>query len=70
MMFYPAKLNNLIYQNFPAIIFGLPLMIIAAQAPVNPIGTWFVGLAFFVVINIILFRKQIVGIFKKITKIS
>ena len=62
--------DNLIYHNFPAIVFGLPLMIIAAQAPVNPIGTWFVGLAFFVVINIILFRKQIVGIFKKITKIS
>ena len=33
--------DNLIYQNFPAIIFGLPLMLIAAQAPKNPEGTFF-----------------------------
>jgi len=57
--------DNLVYQNFPAIIFGLPLMLIAAQAPENPEGTWFVALAFFVVLNIILFRSKIVGLFKK-----
>ncbi len=57
--------DNLVYQNFPAIIFGLPLMLIAAQAPENPEGTWFVALAFFVVLNIILFRSKIIGLFKK-----
>ena len=57
--------DNLVYQNFPAIVFGLPLMLIAAQAPENPVGTWFIALAFFVVLNIILFRKQIAGLFKK-----
>ena len=57
--------DNMIYQNFPAIVFGLPLMLIAAQAPVNPVMIWLIALAFFVVLNIILFRKQILGIFKK-----
>lgn len=57
--------DNLVYQNFPAIIFGLPLMLIAAQAPENPIGTLLIAVAFFVVLNIILFRKQIMGLFKK-----
>ena len=57
--------DNLVYQNFPAIIFGLPLMLIAAQAPENPVGTWFIALAFFTVLNIILFRKQIINCFKK-----
>lgn len=57
--------DNLVYQNFPAIIFGLPLMLIAAQAPENPVGTWFIALAFFTVLNIILFRKQILNCIKK-----
>lgn len=60
--------DNLIYQNFPAIIFGLPLMLIAAQAPENPVGTLFIAIAFFAVLNIILFRKQIAAIFKKKNK--
>ena len=57
--------DNLVYQNFPAIIFGLPLMLIAAQAPENPVGTLLIAVAFFTVLNILLFRKQIMGIFKK-----
>lgn len=57
--------DNLVYQNFPAIIFGLPLMLIAAQAPENPVGTLLIAVAFFVVLNIILFRAQIKGLFKK-----
>ena len=50
--------DNMVYQNFPAIIFGLPLMLIAAQAPVNPVGIWFIAFAFFVVLNIILSKKD------------
>lgn len=57
--------DNLVYQNFPAIIFGLPLMLIAASAPENPIGTLLIAVVFFVVLNIILFRSQILGVFKK-----
>ena len=57
--------DNLVYQNFPAIIFGLPMMFIAAAAPENPIGIWLISLAFFAVMNIILFRAQILGVFKK-----
>jgi len=57
--------DNMVYQNFPAIIFGLPLMLIAAQAPENPVGTLLIAVAFFAVLNIILFRAQIKGLFKK-----
>ena len=57
--------DNMVYQNFPAIIFGLPLMIIAAQAPQNPFETWLIALAFFTGLNILLFRKQIIGVYKK-----
>ena len=57
--------DNMVYQNFPAIIFGLPLMLIAAQAPENPFGTWLIALAFFAALNILLFRAQIFGHFKK-----
>ena len=57
--------DNLVYQNFPAIVFGLPLMLIAAQAPENPEGTLLIAVAFFVVLNIILFRKQLIGLVKK-----
>lgn len=60
--------DNMVYQNFPAIIFGLPLMLIAAQAPENPFGTWLIALAFFVGLNILLFRKQIIGAVKKCHK--
>lgn len=57
--------DNMVYQNFPAIIFGLPLMLIAASAPENPVGTLLIAVAFFAVLNIILFRAQIFGFFKK-----
>ena len=51
--------DNLVYQNFPAIVFGFPLMLLANMAPGQPIITWFILLGFFVVMNIILFRAQI-----------
>ena len=57
--------DNLVYQNFPAIVFGLPLMLLAAKAPENPFGIWLIALIFFLVMNVILFRKQILGLFKK-----
>ena len=51
--------DNLIYQNFPAIIFGFPLMLLANLAPVKPELTLLILTLFFIVMNIILFRRQI-----------
>ncbi len=51
--------DNLVYQNFPAIVFGFPIMLLATLAPVKPILTLIILAAFFVVMNIILFRSKI-----------
>ena len=51
--------DNLVYQNFPAIVFGFPLMLLATMAPEQPLITWLIILGFFVVMNVILFRRQI-----------
>ena len=51
--------DNLVYQNFPAIVFGFPLMLLATLAPAKPYLTWAILLAFFIVLNIILFRSVI-----------
>lgn len=57
--------DNLVYQNFPAIVFGFPLMFLALLAPVKPVLTTIILFAFFIVMNIILFRSKI---FKKRNK--
>ena len=49
--------DNMVYQNFPAIVFGFPLMILATLAPQKPVLTFFILIAFYVVLNIILFRS-------------
>ena len=54
----PAS-DNLVYQNFPAIAFGFPMMFLATLAPVKPVLTLIIFVVFFAVMNIILFRKQI-----------
>ena len=54
--------DNMVYQNFPAIVFGFPLMLLATLAPVKPILTLIILVVFFLVMNIILFRFKI---FKK-----
>ena len=54
--------DNMVYQNFPAIVFGFPLMLLATLAPVRPILTLLILMVFFGVMNVILFREQI---FKK-----
>jgi len=60
----PAS-DNLVYQNFPAIVFGFPLMLLATLAPEKPYLTLILLAAFFVVMNIILFRSFL---FKKKAK--
>ena len=54
--------DNLVYQNFPAIVFGFPLMLLPNLAPNEPILTVLIFLAMFIALNIILFRGSI---FKK-----
>ena len=54
--------ENMVYQNFPAIVFGLPMMFLATFAPKNPIACMLIFAVLFVALNIILFRKTI---FKK-----
>ena len=49
----------MVYQNFPAIVFGFPLMLIADLAPTNPVLMFVILIAFFAVMNIILFRSFI-----------
>ena len=51
--------DNLVYQNLPAIVFGFPMMLLATLAPKKPILTLIILVAFFAVMNVILFRKQI-----------
>ena len=51
--------DNMVYQNFPAIVFGFPLMLLATLAPVKPYLTLGILAAFFGVMNLILFRSFI-----------
>ena len=51
--------DNMVYQNFPAIIFGFPLMLLANMAPSKPELTLAILFVFFIVMNIILFRSKI-----------
>lgn len=51
--------DNLVYQNFPAIVFGFPMMLLAALAPKQPVLTLLILVASFMVMNLILFRRQI-----------
>jgi len=53
--------DNLVYQNFPAIVFGFPMMLLATLAPKQPVLTIIILFAFFIVMNVILFRSYIFG---------
>ena len=48
----PAS-DNMVYQNFPAIVFGFPIMLLATMAPVKPVLTVLILAAFFVVMNVL-----------------
>ena len=51
--------DNLVYQNFPAIVFGFPMMLLATFAPKKPLISLLIFIAMFVGMNIILFRSKI-----------
>ncbi len=57
--FKTPALDNLVYQTFPAIVFGFPMMLLATLAPVRPVLTLLILVVFFVVMNVILFRSRI-----------
>ena len=63
----PAS-ENLVFQNFPAMVFGFPIMLLAMLAPVKPVLTLIICFAFFAVMNVILFRKQIRSFIRKSKK--
>ncbi len=60
--------DNLVYQTFPAIVFGFPMMLLATLAPVRPTLTLIILAAFFVVMQLILFRRRL--FFRKKTQAS
>ena len=60
----PAS-DNMVYQNFPAIVFGFPMMLLATLAPRKPWLTLFILIAFFVVMNVILFRKMVMNLIRQ-----
>ncbi|MBR3039043.1 MAG: hypothetical protein IKI20_00090 [Lachnospiraceae bacterium] len=57
--FKTPAMENMVYQNFPAIVFGFPMMLLATLAPKKPYLTLAILIAFFAVMNIILFRSKI-----------
>ncbi|MBP5183611.1 MAG: hypothetical protein J6113_00705 [Lachnospiraceae bacterium] len=60
----PAS-ENLVYQNFPAIVCGFPIMLLASYAPQSDMAVYIclgAVVAIFVVLNIFLFRSKL---FKK-----
>ena len=60
----PAS-DNMVYQNFPAIVFGFPMMFLATLAPTKPYLVFIIFVLFFAGMNILLFRSKI---FKKKAK--
>lgn len=51
--------DNLVYQNFPAIVLGFPMLILATFAPKQPILTVVILFVFFLALNVLLFRSFI-----------
>ena len=49
--------DNMVYQNFPAIVFGFPMMLLATLAPVKPVLTFIILVLFFLAMNVLLFRS-------------
>ena len=57
----PAS-ENLVYQNFPAIVFGFPLMLLASFAPKGETNAYIslgILIVAFIILNLVLFRSQL-----------
>ena len=57
--FQTPAADNMVYQNFPAIVFGFPMMLLATLAPQRPILTLIILVLFFIAMNLLLFRSWI-----------
>ena len=67
-MFETPASDNVVYQTFPAILLGFPMMLLAAFCPKSDTATLItVGImvAYFLILNLVLFRSVL---FKKKTK--
>ena len=51
--------DNLVYQNFPAMVFGFPILLLATMAPTQPYLTLGIVAVFLVAINLLLFRSYL-----------
>ena len=51
--------DNLVYQNFPAMVFGFPILLLATMAPTKPYLTLGIVVVFFLVMNVLLLRSLI-----------
>ena len=51
--------DNLVYQNFPAMVFGFPILLLATMAPTKPYMTLAIVFVFMIAINILLLRSLI-----------
>ena len=49
--------ENLVYQNFPAMVFGFPILLLATMAPTKPYLTLGIVVVFAIIMNILLFRS-------------
>ena len=49
--------DNLVYQNFPAMVFGFPILLLATMAPTKPYMTLIIVAVFFIAIHILLMRS-------------
>ena len=57
--------DNLVYQNFPAMVFGFPILLLATMAPNRPYLTLGIVVVFLIIMNVLLFRSFL---FKKKVK--
>jgi len=53
--------DNLVYQNFPAMVFGFPILLLATMAPTKPYLTLIIVAVFLAAINVLLFRSVLFG---------
>ena len=53
--------DNMVYQNFPAIVLGFPIMFLAKLAPQKPLLTYGLLSLFFVILVVALFRSKLFG---------
>ena len=57
--------DNLVYQNFPAMVLGFPMMLLATLAPKRPLITLLILIVFFLVLNAALLWNHLMPLLRK-----